>query len=306
VKEQALIEFRIGEDKFESVFLITPQLTSGAIIGCQFLKEYEIAINFARSKFSYVRDGIVKECSFSQRRRTQTCSDRNSKGKVPDHKPTPPPDQQPHTAELNLSIPLQSGRLGSEYLKCFEAANQGAGYDLQQDEGFIDPCVCTTGAACDPINEVESFSQVELLPDLSESRGPDVLPKVAEISNYIRRILPELEIPSIPTRTEPHPPDPRALQRSDLSNLVAMNENLNPGQRDQLYGVLENYLDSFTEKPGKCNLFEYRFQVESNQPFATYSRPIPFAMRPAVRTIRAVNTRRHSENQRFALFKSFI
>jgi hypothetical protein len=85
-------------------------------------------------------------------------------------------------------------------------------------------------------------------------------------------------------RTEPHPPDPRALQKSDLFNVVAMNENLNPVQRDQLYEVLVNYLDSFTEKPGKCNLFEYRFQVESNQPIATYSQPIPFAMRSAVRT----------------------
>jgi hypothetical protein len=125
---------------------------------------------------------------------------------------------------------------------------------------------------------------VELLPDLSESRGPDVLHKVAETSNYLRRIRPELEVPSIPTRTEPSPPDPRALQRSDMSNLVAKNENLNPGQRDQLFEVILNYLDSFTEKPCKCNLFEYRFQVESNQPIATYSRPIPSAMRPAVRT----------------------
>jgi hypothetical protein len=106
VKEQTLIEFLLGGDRFESVFLITPQLTSGAIIGCQLLKEYEIAINFARSKFSYVRDGIVKECSFSQRRRTDTYSDRNSKIKVPDHKHTPPPGQQPHTAELNLPIPF--------------------------------------------------------------------------------------------------------------------------------------------------------------------------------------------------------
>jgi hypothetical protein len=36
-------------------------------------------------------------------------------------------------------------------------------------------------------------------------------------------------------------------------------------------------------KPGKCNLFKYKFQVETNRPIVGYSRPIPFAIRPAVR-----------------------
>jgi hypothetical protein len=42
------------------------------------------------------------------------------------------------------------------------------------------------------------------------------------------------------------------------------------------------YIDHLTTKPGKCNLMEYKFQVKSDQSIVTYSRPVPFAQRPAV------------------------
>jgi hypothetical protein len=38
-----------------------------------------------------------------------------------------------------------------------------------------------------------------------------------------------------------------------------------------------------TTKPGRCNLLSYKFQVATDKPIAGYSRPIPFALRPAVR-----------------------
>jgi hypothetical protein len=38
-----------------------------------------------------------------------------------------------------------------------------------------------------------------------------------------------------------------------------------------------------TARPGKCKLFTYRFQVEADRPIVGYSRPIPYALRPAVR-----------------------
>jgi hypothetical protein len=48
IKQQALMEFATGNDLFESVFIISSQLTNEAIIGCQFLKEYGISINFGK------------------------------------------------------------------------------------------------------------------------------------------------------------------------------------------------------------------------------------------------------------------
>jgi hypothetical protein len=54
IKQQALIEFTVGNELFESVFMVSSQLTNEAIISCQFLKEYGVGINFDRGAFSYV------------------------------------------------------------------------------------------------------------------------------------------------------------------------------------------------------------------------------------------------------------
>jgi hypothetical protein len=39
-----------------------------------------------------------------------------------------------------------------------------------------------------------------------------------------------------------------------------------------------------TSRPGKCKLFSYKFRLEADRPVIGYSRPIPFALRPAVRS----------------------
>jgi predicted aspartyl protease len=64
IRQQTLTSFEIEEDTFESVFLISPQLSNQAIIGCQTLKEYGIRLDFKRESISYVRD-VLKEYPFS-------------------------------------------------------------------------------------------------------------------------------------------------------------------------------------------------------------------------------------------------
>ena len=64
IKNQALLEVQIGEDKFESVFLIVPQLINDMIIGCQLLQEYGIIFDFTDRALKYVKDGITKKYAF--------------------------------------------------------------------------------------------------------------------------------------------------------------------------------------------------------------------------------------------------
>jgi hypothetical protein len=59
---------------------------------------------------------------------------------------------------------------------------------------------------------------------------------------------------------------------------------INIQQKLQLFEGLKKYLPSFTERPGKCRLLKYKFEVKSNQPLRSFSRPVPFAMRNAVKT----------------------
>jgi hypothetical protein len=49
IRRQVLIEFAMGYDLFESVFMVSSQLRNDTIIGCNFLVEYGISIDFSKS-----------------------------------------------------------------------------------------------------------------------------------------------------------------------------------------------------------------------------------------------------------------
>jgi hypothetical protein len=68
-------------------------------------------------------------------------------------------------------------------------------------------------------------------------------------------------------------------------NLVEQVSCLTIEQRQRLSSILLKYLESLTTKPGMCTLLKYKFQVVSDQPIVSFSRPIPFAQRPAVREL---------------------
>jgi hypothetical protein len=77
--------------------------------------------------------------------------------------------------------------------------------------------------------------------------------------------------------------DPRSLLAADLSSLVERVTSLSASEQNELYEVLHQYREHLTTRPGKRNLFTYRFQINADKPIVSYSRPIPFALRPAVR-----------------------
>jgi hypothetical protein len=96
----------------------------------------------------------------------------------------------------------------------------------------------------------------------------------------VERDLPGCEHNTFP---EQSPTDPRSLRREEVSALISLVTSLTEAQREKLFDVLIKYLSFLTTKPVRCTLLEYKFQVETNQHIVSYSRPIPFAQRPAVR-----------------------
>jgi hypothetical protein len=66
IKRQALIEFFVGEDKFETIFLISPQLINSAILYSAFTKVYEITIDFVTKCFYYEKEGSRRGHSFDR------------------------------------------------------------------------------------------------------------------------------------------------------------------------------------------------------------------------------------------------
>jgi RNase H-fold protein (predicted Holliday junction resolvase) len=60
IKQQVLLEFTIEEDKFEGIFMISPQLNNELILGYQLLREYDIDINCGKDTISYFKNGIQR------------------------------------------------------------------------------------------------------------------------------------------------------------------------------------------------------------------------------------------------------
>jgi hypothetical protein len=65
-------------------------------------------------------------------------------------------------------------------------------------------------------------------------------------------------------------PDPRSLQATDLCALVKGNENLDVSQKTS-FELLNKFLGNMQSKPGRCNLFEYKFQVSEDILIVGYS-----------------------------------
>jgi hypothetical protein len=81
---------------------------------------------------------------------------------------------------------------------------------------------------------------------------------------------------SLSPHSTQEPMDPRSLRKADLACLIEQNENIDGAQKERLIEVLVKHLKSTTARPGKCNLFKYKFQVETDRPIVGYSRPSHF------------------------------
>jgi hypothetical protein len=55
--------------------------------------------------------------------------------------------------------------------------------------------------------------------------------------------------------------DPRNMKPEELLRVIDSSEMLNGKQKGEVFKTLSKYLPSVTEKPGKCNLFKYEFNV---------------------------------------------
>jgi hypothetical protein len=76
--------------------------------------------------------------------------------------------------------------------------------------------------------------------------------------------------------------DDRTITTGQIHELINEMECITSVQKQKLAAVLMKHQGNFTKKPGKCRGFEYIFQVQGQLPKSTYSRPLPFALRPAV------------------------
>lgn len=297
IRRQALIEFSMGRDVFETIVLVAPQLNSDVILGCQFLREHGVTINFRSETFTYVRDGETREQMFAPRDTLQgACSSDNGEVPEPNKPRSRSPGQRPIHQPADCGTPHPPSR-AADYCNGLltqptaygREAAQGNRHGLRIEPGPLDPT--RNQEFPDPDSRCSQLITRGEWAPTSEAAW-NSRPRSSVTASLCATPPPELEVNSgetalllgqpIPKPKNPSP-DPRSLQEADLRSLVEQVDNLSNPERDALYQVLVRYKEHMTTRPGKCKLFTYRFQVEADKPIIGYSRPIPYALRPAVR-----------------------
>jgi len=64
---------------------------------------------------------------------------------------------------------------------------------------------------------------------------------------------------------------------------LRIEENLSYEEKCKLLELICKYQEHFVTRPGRCNMFEYRFQMQGGLSKSCNSRPIPFSLRREVR-----------------------
>jgi hypothetical protein len=75
-------------------------------------------------------------------------------------------------------------------------------------------------------------------------------------------------------------------ERDDYSfslDRLRVEEHLSYEEKCKLLKLICEHQKHFVARPGRCNMFEYQFQMQGGLPKSCNSRPIPFSLRREVR-----------------------
>ena len=61
------------------------------------------------------------------------------------------------------------------------------------------------------------------------------------------------------------------------------NNNLEKEQKERLMETLLRYTEFLTTRPGKCKVYEYKFNITNTTPIIGHFRPVPYSARAGVR-----------------------
>jgi hypothetical protein len=296
IRIKAYVEFTIGTDRFEQVFLVSSQLKNDMIIGCQFLKEFGICIDFSKGAISYVRHGVQKDHEFvtsvkvhsaidngsgqtkadiSSKPHTNLveCSDLSHKEAVYDY-----PNPSHSKTRAVVEADRDSEECSSIFFMFTERTLRNSGADSTLE---------LQGAACDPFCKVErEMTDAEVSEKFNgQSRDSEDLETAEKFNFHVNNVRKDLPGSEPSTHPKKSLSEARSFQSEDVNNLVEQVTCLNMQQRQKLSDILLKYVDFLTTKPGKCKLIKYKFQVVADKPIVSYSRSIPFSQRPAVREL---------------------
>jgi hypothetical protein len=203
IRIQAYVEFTIGADRFEQVFMVSSQLKNDMIIGCQFLKEFGVCIDFYKGAISYVRHGVLKEHEFVTSVKSQSAID-NGGGQAKAAVLSKPPStaQKPRTLLAECDDLIPKGAVTHSQTRAV-VKTDGNSYDGSLTLHMFpssggDSSLELYGAACDHFNDVDVRIPDAEVPEEfdSQSRGSEDRAAAGNFNlqvNSVRKDLPGSE-----------------------------------------------------------------------------------------------------------------
>jgi hypothetical protein len=214
-----------------AIFLVSPQLNDDSILGCQFLREHGVSINFGSEMFEYVRNGVTRARAFAPKAKLQSvCSNDNvdvpepnyHECKSADHPPLPPSAGCEDPLSLSKAADFCKGPL-TTHTVIGSQATYSLRHDLRIEPGQLDPARNQVFPDLDP-KVCQLISRGECAP----ASVPDS-PSSSVAASLSANHPPELEAKSVETvllhdqpilRPEIHSPDSRSVHAADLRSLV--------------------------------------------------------------------------------------
>jgi hypothetical protein len=77
--------------------------------------------------------------------------------------------------------------------------------------------------------------------------------------------------------------DSRDVTSEQTRAKIDKNDKLSDFQKEQLFALLLRYKSHLTKQPGRCNQFEYKFEIIGDMPKSRNARPILFSFKTQVR-----------------------
>jgi hypothetical protein len=288
-------------------------------IGCQFLKEYGICMDFNKGAISYIRHGILKQHEFVTTVNSQSTSN-SGKAKADFHSEPPSTTQPtrtpsadcvdliskgslkdyPYPSHSQTRAVVEAGRKSEDCSSVFfmfpertlRSSGEDCSLELQGAASYLrspgeDSSLGLYGSASDHFCKVEKvMPDAEVSEEVSsQSRGSEDLITADYFNFQVNSVRSDLPGSEPNTHPKQSLADARSLQSDDVYNIVEQVSCLDMQQRRKLSDILSKYLDFLTTKPGNSKLLKYKFQVVADKPIVSYSRPIPFSQRPAVREL---------------------
>ena len=302
VKRQALIQLRIRNISVDQIILISPQLVTPLLLGMDFCVDNRIVIDFPKETIiiNTNDDESATEVNLVNGRRNMDSSIDNptSRGinlRTAEQLFTPQRD-----SIINPSMSDPPTQLHNETLQdenaCPDRTTAEKTARVNEDYGLLDRLVEDHG-----INRSKDIKVIDSSlnkyvdgsiagssrehSDINVIRHVEVLGSMLEDGRGADREVNRQEgLGTVVTR-ESNVEGLKLGENNDslLSDELGIDERLSYEEKWALLQVVHKYREHLVERPGKCNMFEYEFQMQGELPKSCNSRPIPFSLRREVR-----------------------